>query len=81
MEKLSSNDSNLKMQERAREREERETTYSERMKYLISNLKEMIVKLISLCGGGTESDLCDKYCINFYFLSSQFSFARYIEQS
>ena len=56
MEKLSSNDSNLKMQER-----ERETTYSERMKYLISNLKEMIVKLISLCGGGTESDLYDKY--------------------
>ena len=46
--------------ERERERE-RETTYSERMKYLISNLKEMIVKLISLCGGGTESDLYDKY--------------------
>ena len=42
IEKLSThNDSNLK---RERERK-RETTYSERMKYMISNLKEMDVKL------------------------------------
>ena len=44
IEKLSThNDSNLK-RERERDRE-RETTYSERMKYMISNLKEMDVKL------------------------------------
>ena len=42
IEKLSThNDSNLK---RERERE-RETSYCERMKYMISNLKEMDVKL------------------------------------
>ena len=45
IEKLSShNDSNLKRREE-RERVKRETTYSERMKYMISNLKEMDVKL------------------------------------
>ena len=43
IEKLSThNDSNLKRRERERKRE---TTYSERMKYMISNLKEMDVKL------------------------------------
>ena len=54
IEKLSShNDSNLKRRER-----KRETTYSERMKYMISNLKEMDVKLRVLFMG---EELCQTF--------------------
>ena len=67
IEKLSShNDSNLKRRERVK----RETTYSERMKYMISNLKEMDVKLrVLFMGEELNQTFKTIFCItNIYYI-------------